>query len=97
MVRHLVTIDDLSDDEIQAIFSLADQFLAKMATPGRPHRIRGRTKLAENFVLATLFYEASTRTRFSFEAATWRLGGCILSSADPKVTSAAKGETLADT
>ena len=97
MVRHLVTIDDLSDDEIQAIFSLADEFLAEMATPGRPHRISGRKKLAENCILATLFYEASTRTRLSFEAAMGRLGGFVLSAADPKVTSAAKGETLADT
>ena len=97
MVRHLVTIDDLSDDEIQAIFSLADQFLAEMGTAGRTHRIGGRQKLAEQFILATLFYEASTRTRLSFEAAIGRLGGFVLTAADPKSTSAAKGETLADT
>lgn len=97
MVRHLVTIDDLSDEEIQAIFSLADQFLAEMGTPGRPHRIGGRQKLAEDCILATLFYEASTRTRLSFEGAIGRLGGFVLTAADPKVTSAAKGETLADT
>ncbi len=97
MLRHLVTIDDLSEFEIQAIFSLADEYLAQMATPDKPHRIRGRNPIAQDFVLATLFYEASTRTRFSFESAMLRLGGQVLSSADPKTTSAAKGETLADT
>lgn len=97
MVRHLVTIDDLSEGEIQSIFSLADEFLAKMATPDKPHRIHGRIPLAEEFILATLFYEASTRTRFSFESAMVHLGGHVLSSADPKTTSAAKGETIADT
>ncbi|MGQ0633093.1 MAG: hypothetical protein ACT4QC_00640 [Planctomycetaceae bacterium] len=97
MVRHLVTIDDLSEGEIQRIFVLADQFLAEMAPPDRPWCIRGRQQLAEDFILATLFYEASTRTRFSFESAMIRLGGQVLSSADPKTTSAAKGETIADT
>jgi aspartate carbamoyltransferase catalytic subunit len=97
MVRHLVTIDDLSESEIEAIFALADQFLAELPTPGKPHRIHGCLSLASQFVLATLFYEASTRTRFSFESAMFHLGGNVLSSADPKTTSAAKGETIADT
>jgi aspartate carbamoyltransferase catalytic subunit len=97
MVRHLVTIDDLSESEIQAIFALADEFLAANAAPGRPHRSRGRFDLAGQHILATLFYEASTRTRFSFESAMIRLGGHVLSSADPKTTSASKGETIADT
>lgn len=100
MVRHLVTIDDLSDGEIVRIFSLADQFLEKMADPHKPHRIsggRGRLSLADNFILATLFYEPSTRTRLSFESAMKRLGGQTLSSADSKTTSAVKGETIADT
>lgn len=98
MVRNLVTIDDLSEDEILAIFEATDHFLAKMGDPRTPYRIRGRASdLAEQKILATLFYEASTRTRFSFETAMLRLGGHVLSSADPKTTSAAKGETLADT
>ena len=97
MVRHLVTIDDLSETEIEAIFSLTDEFLAEMATPNKTERVRGRKSLANDFILATLFYEASTRTRFSFESAMIRLGGSVLSSADPKTTSAAKGETIADT
>lgn len=97
MIRNVVTIDDLSESEIQAIFALADKFLAGMSSPDKPYRVKGRTNLAEDFVLATLFYEASTRTRFSFESAMYRLGGQVLSSADPKTTSAAKGETIADT
>ncbi len=97
MPRDVVTIDDLSEDEIQHIFSLADEILATQGTPGLPHRVRGRLALASEHVLATLFYEASTRTRLSFESAMLRLGGQYLSSADPKTTSTAKGETIADT
>lgn len=97
MVRHLITIDDLSEKEILGIFDLADSYLASMTHADRPWRIRGGRKDADQFQLATLFYEASTRTRFSFESAMGRLGGQVLSSADPKTTSAAKGETLADT
>ena len=97
MVRHLVTIDDLSEAEIEAIFSLTDEILKQTATPDKPYRVRGRLPWASDFILATLFYEASTRTRFSFESAMLRLGGNVLSSADPKTTSAAKGETIADT
>ena len=53
MVRHLVTIDDLSETEIQAIFALADEFLAEKATPGKPYRIQGNLRLADEFILAT--------------------------------------------
>jgi aspartate carbamoyltransferase catalytic subunit len=47
--------------------------------------------------MATVFYEPSTRKRLSFEAAMWRLGGAVISAPDMKSSSAAKGETLADT
>lgn len=96
-MRDVVTIDDLSESEMQSIFSLADEFLASMSVPDRPHALRGKLDTAHGFVLATLFYEASTRTRLSFESAMLRLGGQYLSSADPKTSSASKGETLADT
>jgi aspartate carbamoyltransferase catalytic subunit len=96
MHRSVVSIDDLTNDEIEAVFQLADRFLAEMATPGAPHRIRGRSGLARDYILATLFFEASTRTRLSFESAMMRLGGNCLSTSDASQTSAAKGETIAD-
>ena len=97
MARSLVSIDDLSNEEIEAIFELADRFLGEMATPGKPYRIRGRRTLANDFILSTLFYEPSTRTRLSFESAMLRLGGQVISSAEGASSSAAKGETIADT
>jgi aspartate carbamoyltransferase catalytic subunit len=95
--RDINSINDLENAEIEDIFSLADEYSKTMAAPGAPHRIRGRRSDAQNFILATLFYEPSTRTRFSFESAMLRLGGHVLASSDPATTSAAKGESLADT
>ena len=97
MTRSVISIDDLDNEEIESIFQLADRFLDEMATPGKPHRVRGRRSVASDFILATLFYEPSTRTRLSFESAMHRLGGQVISSADSSSTSAAKGETIADT
>lgn len=96
-MRSLISIDDLSNDEIEAIFELADRFLDEMATTGKPHRVRGRRTLARDYILSTLFYEPSTRTRLSFESAMLRLGGQTISSAEVTASSAAKGETIADT
>ena len=68
-----------------------------MAEVGASHKIKRRIKDAADYLLATLFYEPSTRTRFSFESAMLRLGGNILGSTDPATTSSSKGESLADT
>lgn len=95
--RSVVSIDDLDNAEIEAVFELADRFLDEMATPGKPYRIRGRRTLARDYILATLFYEPSTRTRLSFESAMLHLGGQVISSAEGGASSAAKGETIADT
>jgi aspartate carbamoyltransferase catalytic subunit len=97
MARSIITIDDFSGEEMEHVFRLADDFLSRMGDPARPHRICGREKLAENHILATLFFEPSTRTRFSFESAMQRLGGGVISSPNSSATSSAKGESLADT
>lgn len=97
MPRSIISIDDLTIDEMEAIFQLADRFLDEMGDPAKPYRLMGRNDLASKYILATLFFEASTRTRLSFESAMLRLGGRCLSSADGSQTSASKGETIADT
>jgi aspartate carbamoyltransferase catalytic subunit len=86
--RDIVSIFDLSDADILSVFGLADEM---------EHFCRGRTTLGQDKILASLFYEPSTRTRFSFEAAMLRLGGGVISCADVSASSVAKGETLADT
>ena len=62
-----------------------------------PRRHARALTLARDAVMAALFYEPSTRTRMSFEAAMLRLGGQVIAMTDPHASSAAKGETLADT
>ena len=88
--RSLVHINDLSVPEIEHVLDVAEKLVP--AAEGKQ-----RLKAADGKVLATLFFEPSTRTRLSFEAAMARLGGTSLGFAEPKMTSAAKGETLADT
>jgi aspartate carbamoyltransferase catalytic subunit len=95
--RHINSINDLENSEIEEIFKLADEYSNSMSDPNTRYQVRGRRTDAANFILATLFYEPSTRTRFSFESAMIRLGGSVLASSDPTTTSASKGESLADT
>jgi len=85
--RSLVTIDDLSNGEIEAVFSLADEMSQVM------NKWSG---LCQGKIMASLFFEPSTRTRLSFEAAMHRLGGSVISAVDVKATSLAKGESIAD-
>ena len=87
-MRHLITLDDLSNFEIQQLFRLADQMRTQLAT---------WSGFCKGKLLATLFYEPSTRTRLSFESAIGRLDGRALGFADPDAASVAKGETIADT
>ncbi len=85
--RDLVTIDDLTNGEIESIFSLADKMSDAMPQ---------QYGLCHGKVMATIFFEPSTRTRLSFETAMHRLGGSVISVADPKSTSFSKGESIAD-
>ena len=82
----LVTIDDISKDEMLAILKEASFF-----EEHPNHRI------LEGRVVATLFFEPSTRTRLSFETAVNRLGGRIIGFSDASTSSSSKGETLKDT
>ncbi len=95
--RHVVSINDLSDKDIETIFDTAQAYLKQLPDKNYSYRIGRSTDVGSNHILASLFYEPSTRTRLSFESAMIRLGGQIITSADPATSSAAKGESLADT
>ncbi len=84
--RSLVTIANHSREKIEYLIKMASAF------EQNPNR-----RLLEGKVVATLFFEPSTRTRLSFETAANRLGARVIGFADPKVTSGTKGETLKDT
>ena len=84
--RSLVSIDDFSTEEIIKILDLAEEFEKQPVS-----------KLLEGKVVATLFFEPSTRTRLSFESAISRLGGKIVGFSDSANSSVSKGETLHDT
>jgi len=82
-----ITIDDLSNAEIEALFALADKMAGSMSE---------QLNVCRGKVMASLFFEPSTRTRLSFETAMHRLGGSVVSAVDIKATSLAKGESVAD-
>jgi len=84
--RSFVSVDDFSPEEIKKILDLAEEF------EKQPVR-----NLLTGKVIATLFFEPSTRTRLSFESAINRLGGKIIGFADSSSSSVSKGETLYDT
>ena len=86
--KHLIDPSDFNLEELDEIFKLAHQIISN------PQKF---SNICDGKILATLFYEPSTRTRFSFEAAMMRLGGKILGFSESNSSSASKGETLADT
>ncbi|MDR1572745.1 MAG: aspartate carbamoyltransferase [Clostridiales Family XIII bacterium] len=86
--RSLLEPSDFSVEETEALFALAGRVTD--APEDYCETCRGK-------LLATLFYEPSTRTRFSFEAAMLRLGGLVIGFSEPASSSAAKGESIADT
>jgi len=83
------------DKDIEAIFRADQSFLNELPDPHFSYRIGRSTKIASNFILASLFYEPSTRTRLSFESAMLRLGARS-SPARTRRRARAKGESLAD-
>ena len=87
-MRHLMTPLDFSVDELEKLFDLANDIEANMDKYA--HACEGK-------ILATCFYEPSTRTRLSFESAMTRLGGRVLGFSDANSSSAAKGESVSDT
>ena len=87
-MRHLIDITDFTVDEVTSVLDLADKMIANPAD--YRECLRGR-------ILATLFFEPSTRTRLSFESAMLSLGGSVLGFSSADSTSTSKGETLTDT
>lgn len=87
-MRHLLESADLTADEVDALIRTADDIIA---TPEKYSEVCHGKKLA------TLFFEPSTRTRLSFEAAMLELGGSVLSVSSMASSSAAKGESIGDT
>ncbi len=87
-MKHLIDIKDLSTNEIDELIDVAKDIMTNKEK---------YAKKCEGKKLATLFYEPSTRTRLSFEAAMMELGGNVLGFSSAKSSSAAKGESVADT
>ena len=87
-MKHLIDIKDLSTEEIDGLIEVAKDIIANKEK---------YSKKCEGKKLATLFYEPSTRTRLSFESAMMELGGNVLGFSSANSSSAAKGESVADT
>lgn len=86
--RHLIDPGDFSLLELESIFRLAEKIIENKDE---------YSQICKEKILGTLFYEPSTRTRLSFETAMLRMGGKVLGFSDANVSSAAKGENIADT
>tara|TARA_B100000586_G_scaffold263097_1_gene232100 strand:+ start:1422 stop:2330 length:909 start_codon:yes stop_codon:yes gene_type:complete len=89
-MKHIVSIEDLDNKRIMDILKRAKQLVP--VAQGKK-----KSKTLDGKILATCFFEPSTRTRLSFESAMQRLGGTCIGFADPSATSHLKGETLSDT
>ncbi len=88
MKRSLIDITDLNTDELEELIETAQDIIAD------PKKY---AHVCDGLKLATMFFEPSTRTRMSFEAAMYELGGHVISTASADSSSAAKGESVADT
>jgi aspartate carbamoyltransferase catalytic subunit len=91
-LKHIVSVKQLGNKK------LLEQFFASAERMERDDKLRALPQSLRGRILATLFYEPSTRTRFSFEAAMQKLGGSVLTAENAKESSSAsKGESIADT
>lgn len=88
MNRNLIEPQDLTLEELEDIFNLTNQIIDNP---------KDYADLCKGKILGTLFYEPSTRTRLSFEAAMLRLGGQVIGFSEPGASSVSKGESLRDT
>ena len=87
-LRHLMSPMDFSTEELENLFDVAVDIENNMSKYAH---------MCDDKILATCFYEPSTRTRLSFETAMLRLGGKVIGFADASNSSASKGESVADT
>ena len=87
-MRHLIDIEDLTVEEIEELINVSEDIIKN------PNNY---STVAQGKKLATLFYEPSTRTRLSFEAAMIELGGSVIGFSDAQNSSASKGESVSDT
>lgn len=87
-MKHLIGIEDLTNEEIDALIATAEDIISNPAK---------YAEVCHGKKLATLFYEPSTRTRLSFESAMMELGGNVIGFSEAQSSSAAKGESVADT
>lgn len=87
-MKHLIDSMDISIDELEGLFQLAEEIIKKEDD---------FSQICDNKILATLFYEPSTRTRLSFESAMLRLGGQVVGFSEVGSSSVMKGESIPDT
>jgi len=86
--RDVISIRDFSREEIDYILKVAGEI---------EHLVKTGSDILKGRIMATLFFEPSTRTRLSFEAAMYKLGGSVIGFSEPEISSIRKGENLADT
>lgn len=89
-LNHLISAEDLKKDEVEYLLNLTGEFLPYAKERKSDSRMKGK-------IMATLFYEPSTRTRLSFDSAMKRLGGNVIGITDIASSSIAKGESFSDT
>lgn len=87
-MKHFIDVKQSSSDELAALLALAEDIIARPAA---------YSALCQGKILATLFFEPSTRTRLSFESAMFSLGGQVLGFSEAASSSTSKGESLSDT